>query len=63
MEFFTLVKEMRETQKSYLRTGKVNVLNKAKDLGRRVDNEIEAIQFLFEQETTSEETATKGESQ
>lgn len=43
-EFVDLVKEMRDTQSKYFRTRDANVLNRARDLERKVDNRIKEIE-------------------
>lgn len=46
-DFFDLVSEMRSTQKEYFKTRDKDVLNKSKDLERRVDNEIERVNKIL----------------
>lgn len=43
-EFVDLVKEMRDTQPKYFRTRDANVLNRARDLERKVDDRIKEMQ-------------------
>lgn len=39
-EFYTLVRQMRDAQKQYFRTRDQRILTCAKELERRVDNEL-----------------------
>ena len=45
-EFFYLVVEMRNAQKSYFRTRDQNDLQKSKQLEKQIDNEIRRVQQL-----------------
>ena len=51
-EFIELVREMRNAQKEYFKTRSKDVLNRSKELGRKVDAELQSIndtqQTLFQ---------------
>lgn len=50
-EFFDVVSQMREAQKSYFGTRAKSALDKSKDLEKRVDAEIERVkELLYERE-------------
>ena len=42
-EFIELVREMRNTQKEYFKTRSKDVLNRSKELERKVDAELQSI--------------------
>ena len=43
LEFYNLVKEMRQAQKEYFRTRSKDILNRSKELERKVDAELQSI--------------------
>lgn len=50
-EFFNLVREMRETQRSYFLTRSKDLLSKSKELEREVDREIARVDKLLGEKT------------
>lgn len=50
-EFFDLVREMREAQRSYFRTRSKDLLEKSKQLEREVDREITRVDKLLGEKT------------
>lgn len=50
-EFFNLVREMRETQRSYFLTRSKDLLEKSKQLEREVDREIARVDKLLGEKT------------
>lgn len=46
-EFFDVVSQMREAQKSYFRTRSKSSLEKSKELEKKVDDEIRRVTSLF----------------
>lgn len=49
--FFSLVREMRETQRSYFLTRSKDLLSKSKELEREVDREIARVDKLLGETT------------
>lgn len=51
-DFFDLVREMREAQRSYFLTRSKDLLEKSKDLEREVDREIARVDKLLGEKTS-----------
>lgn len=58
-EFFTLVREMRETQRSYFLTRSKDLLSKSKELEREVDREIARVDKPLGEKTTPGQPLTE----
>lgn len=50
-DFFNLVREMREAQRSYFLTRSIDLLEKSKALEREVDREIARVDKLLSEKT------------
>lgn len=50
-EFFNLVREMREVQRSYFLTRSTDLLSKSKQLEKEVDREIARVDKLLSEKT------------
>lgn len=46
-EFFDVVSQMREAQKSYFRTRSKSSLEKSKELEKQVDDEIKRVNYIL----------------